>query len=198
MNSRKWVYLFISTLLIGGLGTIIIGFFVKWDEYILLISNFEWLELVSVAFWLLGLGFIFSLISQMGYFAYLTVHRFGLGLFRSLWNPVQLVLIVFVLFDLVYFRYQLFSEENESIIPFLIPAVLILVYSIVISLIKAKETNKGAFIPSLFFMVVVSTIEWVPALRANDPDWLVLMILPLIICNTWQLLILHRLTNVKK
>ena len=33
--------------------------------------------------WLFGIGLIFSLVSQMGFFAYLTVHRFGLGIFKS-------------------------------------------------------------------------------------------------------------------
>ena len=62
------------------------------------------------------MGFLFSVISQMGFFAYLTVHRFGLGIFKSvsLWNAVQVVLILFVLFDFVYLRYENFAEPGES------------------------------------------------------------------------------------
>ena len=47
--------------------------------------------------------------------------------------------------------------------------------------------------PALFFMVVVTILEWVPALRINDTDWLYLMVIPLLLCNAYQLLILHRL-----
>ena len=42
-------------------------------------------------------------------------------------------------------------------------------------------------------MVVVTILEWVPALRINDTDWLYLMVIPLLLCNAYQLLILHRL-----
>ncbi|WP_102349483.1 KinB-signaling pathway activation protein [Bacillus sp. Marseille-P3661] len=194
MKSRNWVYLFLTTLIIGGISTVIIGFGVKWDEYSSLFIPFNLVEILSVTLWLLGVGFIFSLISQMGFFAYLTVHRFGLGLFKSLWNAVQIVLIAFVLFDLVYFRYIAYGE-GQPLSEYILPAVLILLYGMIIAYWKMKETNKGAFIPALFFMVAVTILEWVPALRADDKAWLLLMVLPLLICNTWQLLILHRLTK---
>ena len=42
-------------------------------------------------------------------------------------------------------------------------------------------------------MVVVTILEWVPALRINDTDWLYLMVIPLLLCNAYQLLVLHRL-----
>lgn len=41
-------------------------------------------------------------------------------------------------------------------------------------------------------MVVVTTIEWVPVLRVNEESWLWLMVLPLIICNAYQLLVLPK------
>ena len=53
-----------------------------------------------------GLGFTFSVISMTGYFAYLYIHRFGISLFRSFWPMIQILLIAFVLFDLVYFPYR--------------------------------------------------------------------------------------------
>ncbi|KHF28867.1 hypothetical protein LR68_02251 [Anoxybacillus sp. BCO1] len=56
-----------------------------------------------------------------------------------------------------------------------------------------RETNKEAFIPALFFMVVVTVIEWFPVLRINEENWLYLMLFPLLICNAYQLLMLHRL-----
>jgi KinB signaling pathway activation protein len=74
----------------------------------------------------------------------------------------------------------------------LIAAVIFLAGAIV-AYIKSKETNKQAFIPALFFMIVVTIIEWIPALRVNDRDWLYLMAVPLFICNAYQLLTLHRL-----
>jgi KinB signaling pathway activation protein len=197
LKSRNWVYLFLTTLFIGGASTIIAGFAVKWGDYVDLFKTFNILEILSVMLWLLGVGLIFSLISQMGFFAYLTVHRFGLGIFRSasLWNAVQLVLIAIVFLDFAFLRYTAFAVEGETFIKFSYPALIILIYSLIVAYIKKAQTNKAAFVPALFFMFVVSIIEWFPALRVDEKDWMLLMIFPLLLCNTWQLLILHRLNK---
>ncbi len=196
LNSRNWVRLFLSTLIVGGLSTSIVGFAVRWNEYKELFASGEVAEILSILTWLIGVGFIFSLISQMGFFAYLTIHRFGIGIFRSLslWSSVQLVLIIFVLFDLVYFRYRFFAEEGESMLSYLLISIFVLVYGLVVAYLKAKSTKKEAFVPALFFIVVITTVEWFPALRTNEESWLYLMLFPLLICNTYQLLILPKLT----
>ena len=195
VNSRKWVRLFLTTLLIGGIATAAVGIVLNWKEFGHLLVRFEVIEFLAVLLWHVGVGFIFSVISQAGFFAYLTVHRFGLGMFRSLWNAVQLVLIIFVLFDLVYFRYMVFADKGDSIIPYVLTALFILAVGLAVAYIKSAQTNKGAFVPALFFMVVVTVIEWFPVLRINERDWLYLMLIPLLVCNAYQLLILHKLTG---
>ena len=198
MTSRNWVYLFFTTLIIGAVSTIFVGFAVEWSKYSVFFTTFNIVEILSIAIWFIGVGFIFSLISQAGYFAYLTVHRFGLGMFKSLWGPVQIVLTVFVLFDFIYLRYTTFATEGDALLPYVIPAVLILVYGLIVAYYKVKQTNQTAFIPALFFISAITIIEWVPALRANERDWLLLMIFPLLICNTWQLFILYKLNQKSK
>ncbi|PGB76599.1 KINB signaling pathway activation protein [Bacillus toyonensis] len=195
MNSRKWVRLFLTTLFLGGVSTVIIGFVLEWDKYDTFFQNFDAKEILAVSFWLMGVGFIFSVISQMGFFAYLTIHRFGLGMFRSssLWNVVQLFFIAFVLFDFVYLRSVLIANGEVSLGNNILVAGILFVFGAIVAYIKSKETNKKAFVPALFFMVVVTILEWVPALRINDTDWLYLMVIPLLLCNAYQLLILHRL-----
>ncbi|MFE8703886.1 KinB-signaling pathway activation protein [Cytobacillus sp. FJAT-54145] len=197
MNSRNLVRLFMSTLLVGGLTTGIVGFIVRWEEFQPVFSSFDILEILSILFWLVGVGFIFSIISQMGFFAYLTIHRFGLGIFKSakLWNAVQIVLILFVLFDLIYLRYVTFAQENETVLSYVTIAIFIALFGLVVAYFKAKQTNKEAFIPALFFMIVVTVIEWVPVLRVNEEGWLYLMLFPLLVCNAYQLLILHKLNE---
>lgn len=195
MNSRKWVRLFLTTLFLGGISTVIIGFVLEWDKYNKFFQNFDGKEILAVSFWLMGVGFIFSVISQMGFFAYLTIHRFGLGMFRSssLWNAVQLFFIAFVLFDFVYLRSVLIANGEVSLGNNILVAGILFVFGAIVAYVKSKETNKKAFVPALFFMVVVTILEWVPALRINDTDWLYLMVIPLLLCNAYQLLILHRL-----
>lgn len=197
MNSRNWVKLFFSTLLIGASTTGIVGFIVRWDEFAHFFTNFEVVEIISILFWLMGIGLIFSLLSQMGFFAYLTVHRFGLGIFKSvsLWNWIQLVLIAFVLFDLVYFRYLFFAKEGESWVPYIAVAGFIFLIGLLVAWQKAKQTNKAAFVPALFFMIVITVVEWMPTLRVNEKSWLYLMIIPLLVCNAYQLLVLHKLNE---
>ena len=200
MKSRNWVRLFLSTLLVGGVATSIIGFLPKWEEYKELFITFDVLEILSVLFWLFGVGLIFSVISQMGFFAHLTIHRFGLGIFRStsLWNIAQILLIIFVLFDLVYFRYQLFSKENEALTSYLLIASYVFIVGLIVAFMKRKDTNKEAFVPALFFMIVVTVIEWFPALRVNEEDWLLLMLIPIQICNAYQLLMLPKFLQQKR
>ncbi len=187
------VRLFFTTLLLGGVSTLIVSFFVKSAVYAEYISPFDWFEVLGLFIFFAALGFVFSLISQMGFFAYLTVNQFALGLFRSYWPIVQIGLIAFALFDLVYFRYR--SVENGSLWMFVLTAIALLIYGLIIAWIKAKETQRRAFIPALFFMIVITSIEWVPGLRTSNGDYAWLMIVPLVLCNTYQLLILHRLTE---
>jgi len=196
LNSRKVVFLFFTTLIIGSISGALVGIVLRWEN----LSSDGFLNLLFGVIWLLGISAAFSLVSQMGFFAYLTIHRFGLGLFKSasLWNRIQVVIIGFVLFDLVYFRYISFAEEGESILSYALVALFLLLYGLVVAYIKAKETNRGAFVPALFVIVVVTTIEWVPALTANDPKWLWLYFTPLLVTNTYQTLILHRLTDPNK
>ena len=198
MTSRNWVKLFMSTLFIGGITTGIIGFIVRWNEFGPFFKEFNLAEIGAILVWLIGVGFIFSLLSQAGFFAYLTIHRFGLGIFKSLklWNAVQVVLTVFVLFDLVYFRYVSFAVDGESILPYLGLALLILIPAIIVAFYRGKQTTmSSSFIPALFFMTVATVLEWVPVLRVNEPSWVYLMVFPLIVCNAYQLLILPKLNE---
>jgi KinB signaling pathway activation protein len=192
LTSRNWVRLFFSTLIVGGFTTGILGFLIRWNEFQSNFINFNIASILSTFIWLVGVGLIFSVISQVGYFAYLTIHQFGLGIFRSLWNAVQVILVLFALFDLVYFRYERFAKHNESLMPYIGLAAFILIVGLVVAYFKSKQSKKSTFISALFFMVVVTIVEWVPVLRVNEESWIFLMIYPLIICNAYQILILPK------
>jgi KinB signaling pathway activation protein len=189
---KSWLFLFLSTLLIGVVSAIAVGLILKFPEGG---SPFEFILYILGLF---GFGALFSVFSQMGFFAYLTVHRFGLGMFKShtLWNGVQLVLIAVVLFDLFYFRYNSFHKENENIAMYILLPLLILAYGLIISYLKVKQTTKVAFIPTLFFITVVTILEWVPVLKENNTLSLWMAFVPLMLCNTYQILMLHRLIQL--
>lgn len=197
MNTRKLVSLFFKTLAIGALVTIFVSFFVNSGDYGMNLNPINWFGLLGLLLWFAIYGMLYSVISQAGFFAYLFVNRFGLGLFRSFWPTVQLLLIAFVLFDLVYFPYKA-TEGDVSVWWYILMSAAILAFGLVVATIKAKETHQRAFIPALFLMVVMTSIEWVPALRTEGTDFAWLMIFALLACNTYQILVLHRLTGSGK
>ncbi|MBY7141823.1 KinB-signaling pathway activation protein [Virgibacillus sp. NKC19-3] len=192
MNTRKLVNFFFKTLFIGAITGLVTSFFVKAGDYALFFNPFNFMEVLGLLVFFIGLGLVFAVVSQTGFFAHLFINRLGLGLFRSYWPLVQVVLIAFVVFDLVYFPYQA-TEGEVSLLWYLLMAVAILGYGLIIARIKAKETKQRAFIPALFLMVVMTTVEWIPGMQTEGTDYAWLMIIPLLACNTYQLLMLHRL-----
>ncbi|MHA7768202.1 KinB-signaling pathway activation protein [Bacillus atrophaeus] len=194
MKSRGLVRFFFSILAVGALITSIVGFALKWGEYKELFINLEIGEIFSVLLWFVGVGMIFSVISQMGFFVFLTVHRFALEILRSssLWNWLQLFLILFVAFDLMYVRFLFFGGSGESIIGYAWLPLFLLVFGLLAAYMKRKQSSKKTFISSLFLMVVITALEWFPALRVNEEDWLYLMLFPLMGCNAFQLLMLPK------
>ena len=190
MSSRYWVKLFMNTLFIGGITAGIVGLIVAWSDF----QTQSVLGLFTSFLWLMGIGFIFSVISQMCFFAYLTVHRLGLSIFKSsfLWNAFQLLIVIIVLADLAYLRFVFFAGENEALSSFISYPILLLIVGLAVGTAKVKQTNRHAFIPALFFMIVVTVIEWFPVLRINEQEWMYYMLIPLLVCNAYQLLILPK------
>lgn len=179
-----------KTLVIGAVTGLITSFFVKSSTYAEVLKPIS-LELLGVVLFHIGLGLVFSIISQTGFFAYMFINRYGHSFFRSYWPLVQILLVAFVLFDLVYFPYQ---ATDISLYLLILMSVGIFLIAVFVAVLKVKGTNRSAFIPALFVMVVITSIEWVPGLRASvDYAWL--MIIPLLACNAYQLLILHHLTK---
>ncbi|WP_088036548.1 KinB-signaling pathway activation protein [Evansella clarkii] len=191
MNTRKVVFLFYTTFLIGTIAGSLMGFVLDWRTHLNDLMNVQFGGIAMVVI----TASIWTVIAQMGFFAYLTIHRFGLGIFKSvkLWSRVQIVLIGFALFDLMFFRHMAFAEEGQGMLGFAVMPLLLLGYGLIVAYFKSKDTHWLAFIPTLFFIVVVTMVEWIPALRENDMTFLLTSIVPLLVANTWQVLVLHRL-----
>lgn len=200
MTIRNWLRFFFTTLFLGGIITGILGFVIRWSEFQPYFTDFNIGAILSTFIWLVGVGFIFSVVSQVGFFAYLFIHQFGLGIFRSLslWNAVQIFLIIVVLFDLVYLRFSSFAGEGETLLPYIGLALFILAAGLLTAYFKAKTTAITTFVSALFFMVVITILEWLPVLATNEENWLYLMIFPLIACNAYQLLILPKYNRLSE
>lgn len=197
MDIRKWVSLFGKTLLLGAVLGLVLGVIFQWNT---LVSGYKAGHVkgfYAQLFNLFVFGGLFSVLSQMGFFAYLTVHRIALGMFRShsRWGIIQVGLILFVFFDLIFLRYTAFADEGDTIWGYILMPIILIIFALIVAEVKKRETNKIAYIPTIFFMFVVTTLEWIPGLRTGaDPNvWV--MGLTLVACNAYQVLKLHRLVK---
>jgi len=106
---------------------------------------------------------------------------------------IQLFLILVTFFDLIYYRFINAHNKTSLIVYFILPVVLAVI-SYLVAQKKKRETNQHAFVPTLFFMFVITTVEWLVGLLHNGDTRIIWEIgLALIACNAYQILKLHRL-----
>lgn len=197
MTIRNWVKFFFNALLIGGIVTAVMGLIVRWEFFSQYLADGEIWQFTGALFWMVFLGFTMSVVAQMGFFAYLTIHQFGVNMFKTLtlWNWVQLLIITVVLFDLIFFRFRLTSDDTGRTLLYLTLLASLIGVSAITAYFKAKWTKKHTLISALFFMIVVTTLEWLPALMVrsgNIDEWVTILLFPLLAVNAYQLLLLPK------
>lgn len=181
--------------------TAVASLFVRWDFYWPYITNFEVDEFLAAFVWMILLGFTMSVIAQAGFFAYLTLHQIGIGVFKTLtlWNWVQLLLIVIVVADLIIFRFAPDANSAKDWV-FYTGLLLFLGGAAILTAKKKVEMTgkKHILISSIFFMVVVTSLEWIIALMGRDENintYVALLLFPLVAVNAFQLLMLPKYTQ---
>lgn len=197
MTIRNWVKFFFNGLLIGGFVTAVMGLIVRWEFFSELLSAGEIGQFAGALLWMVFLGFTMSVVAQMGFFAYLTIHQFGVNIFKTLtlWNWVQLLIIAIVLFDLVFFRFRLTSGETGRTLLYLTLLASLILVSAITAYLKARWTKKHTLISAFFFMIVITTLEWLPALMVrsgNIDTWVTILLFPLLAVNAYQILALPK------
>lgn len=194
MNLKKWLYLFFTTLLVGVLASVVVGIYLFYNDPNLAESG---ISFIGFMFTNAGAGMMFSVLSQMGFFAYLTVNYIARYMIRRkpIWDTLQVIVVIIVLADLIILPYAFFEKHPFGIGGLFILPALLLAASIAVAIWKMKLTKSTAFIPTLFFMLVATTLEAVPALKENEIETILFMIVPLFCCNAWQILNLHRLVK---
>ncbi|MFD1954074.1 KinB-signaling pathway activation protein [Paenibacillus thailandensis] len=189
MNLKKWGFLFGMCMLVGLGASVITGTIMQWTD-----QDFGFMGLKATgfnAFMMALTGLMFGAFSHMGFFAYLTLNYIALSIFRKgyLWNALQGYSVVFAA---VAMGYMLYSQHAAGWFYWSLPLGL-LVCAGIVSWFKMKQTNKSAFIPSLFLLFTVTFIESWPALQGElNVSAIVFMMVPLFACNAYQILMLHR------
>jgi KinB signaling pathway activation protein len=198
LTIRKWIYLFWTTLLLGTVAALLTGIMLvlMFPDFSVLENSKAGFDLQSFAFIILA-GATVSMLSEMGFFSYMIVRYIGMGVLRSklLWDILQLALILITVFDYIYLNYSGFAKPGETVFQYAALPIALLLVALIVAFIKAKQTNWNGFIPTLFFMYVVTVLEAVQALRLNSFASSIFMLVPLIACNAWQILMLHRLVK---
>ncbi|MEK4247565.1 KinB-signaling pathway activation protein [Psychrobacillus sp. FSL K6-2684] len=198
MTIRNWFKFFLNSMIIGGLITGVLGLFIRWDDaFAKYFEAGQWSEFIAAFVFMVVMGFTISVIAQMGFFAYLTIHQMGVNIFRTLtlWNWVQLLIIAFVIFDLIMFRFRPNAETTGQVWLYGILLAILIITALVVGIIKANKTKKHALISAVFFMIVVSTLEWLPVLMVNADkvdSWVTLLLFPILAVNAYQLLALPK------
>lgn len=189
MNLKKWIYLLWTTLVVGAVVSLVAGLLLQWTHTVQLNGTADFF--VNMAL-LLGVGIMVSVYSQMGFFAYLMLNYMGSGVFSKVtWKYIQIGLTVLALMELLFLRVFLGEEKNG--ISDVVLGIIILVISCLTAYFKVKATNNSAWIPTLFFMISVTIVEMVGVLNIGVDQATVWIGAPLIACNAYQIMILHRL-----
>ncbi|CAM3577484.1 KinB-signaling pathway activation protein [Marinicrinis lubricantis] len=187
MNLKKWFYLFWTTLAVGAGASVITNLIVQIID-----PHLEWNDIYV---FLLGIlmGLTYSVLSQMGFFSYLTVNYIAQGMMSKLtWRVVQWIFVIVVFVDLIALRHYFFGDESEGLGYYTILPVIMAVVAVLTAIMKVKMTNPTAFTPTVFFIFVVTVLEGIPAIRENNLDSTLNMMVPITACNVWQILILHK------
>jgi len=180
------------TLLIGLVCTVLVSLVFGYDKLTVYLVKGEMGEFLAALVWFMGYGLLIASISQLAFFAYLFIHQMGQGIFKNGWNAIQVVIILFAIIDLVYFRYLRFGKQDGDILKFIWIPLLIVIFGVAVAIYKNKLTGKNVFIPAMFFMVVMTTVELIPFLKVKDMMWLYCTIFSLLLCNAFQLLSLPK------
>lgn len=189
MTLRNWWKMFWSTLLVGTATGLVVGLALALGD-----AEFRAYKAMEIGYNVLMMavaGMMFSILSQMGFFAYMTLNYIARDMFRkpTTWKLIQLFLILTVPFEIWLFMWK------GAWYAFLIGALVILAVSVAVAAWKVRMTNPNAWVPTLFFMFVGTMLETAIAVQVGNSGAMILMIVPLLACNAWQILKLHTLVK---
>lgn len=194
MNLRKWMTLFGTSILLGGAVSLVTGLIMLLgDSSFRVVKTEDWLFNVIMMF-LAGLSL--GAFAHMGFFAYMMLNYIARSIFKRpyLWVALQGFIAVFVLIEIAYWTYD---SDFQADIFWAVPLVLA-VASALVAWRKTYETTTGAWVPTLFYMIAVTTIEAQPGFQSGKATSLIFTIVPLFVCNSYHILRLHRILNSSK
>jgi KinB signaling pathway activation protein len=189
LNLRKWMRLFGMTILIGAIVTVIGSVCIQLSNPDF--RNVEASGWLSYILMMALIGMTFGAFSHMGFFAYLMLNYIARSIFKRpySWVAIQGFITLFVLVEIAYWTYD---TNFPSYTYWAIPLGLI-VASILVGWRKVSQTKSGAWIPTVFFLVAITVMESIPVFRTANISSLLYQLVPLFVCNAYQIMQLHRI-----
>lgn len=154
------------------------------------------LELWDPILWIYHIftGVLFSILSQLGFFAYMTLNYIAMDMIKRklIWSYIQAFCVMLAFGYLIFLRYEFLATDGQGVLSYTLLPIILFAFSILVGVVKSQLTNYSAFLPTLFFMFVVTALEAIPSLRENNSLSTLTMVVPLFACNAWQILNLHK------
>ncbi|MFC4601491.1 KinB-signaling pathway activation protein [Cohnella hongkongensis] len=189
MSLRKWMKLFGMTILIGAIVTVVGSVCIQlFNPDFRNVEASGWLSYVLM---MALIGMTFGAFAHMGFFAYMMLNYIARSVIRRpyYWVAIQGFLALFVLFEIAYWTY----DSSFPAMTFWLTPLALLAGSALVAWIKVGQTSPGAWIPTLFFMIAITTVETIPAFRTGDISSLLYQLIPLFVCNGYQIMQLHKI-----
>jgi len=191
LNLRKWMKLFGMTILIGAVVTVVGSVCIQlFNPDFRDVEASGWLSYVLM---MALIGMTFGAFAHMGFFAYMMLNYIARSIFKRpyYWLAIQGFLALFVLIEIAYWTYGSdFPNETYWLLP-----IGLLAVSLLTAWLKVSQTNPGAWIPTVFFMVSITVAESIPAFRTGDISSLLYQLIPIFICNAYQIMQLHKILS---
>lgn len=188
MTSKYLVKFYFVTLMIGAVITTAISLVTEYDTVTKYLFQGEFGDFFAGFVFLVGYGLLIATVSQVVFYIYLFIHPLGMGIFRKAWPYVQLLLIMYAVFDLFYLRFRQVGIDHGSTWSFIWIPIIIVLAGVGFAYYKNKITAADVFISSLFFMIFMTSLTLVPFISVEDTSWIYRSVFTVILTNAYQLI----------
>lgn len=188
MTSKYLVKFYFVTLMIGAVITTAISLVTEYETVTKYLFQGQFGDFFAGFIFLVGYGLLIATVSQVVFYIYLFIHPLGMGIFRKAWPYVQILLIMYAVFDLFYLRFRQVGIDHGSTWSFVWIPIIIVVAGVGFAYYKNKITKANVFIASAFFMIFMTSLTLLPFISVEETNWIYRSVFTVILTNAYQLI----------
>lgn len=188
MTSKYLVKFYFVTLMIGAVITTAISLVTEYETVTKYLFQGQFGDFFAGFIFLVGYGLLIATVSQVVFYIYLFIHPLGMGIFRKAWPYVQILLIMYAVFDLFYLRFRQVGIDHGSTWSFVWIPIIIVAAGVGFAYYKNKITESNVFIASAFFMIFMTSLTLLPFISVEETNWIYRSVFTVILTNAYQLI----------